>query len=103
LEHFNDATFELKSVYTTQFRQQNNLLNNFMILISNILNIGKNDQGFDISNWDVDEFDIESKFQKKKKKKKKNQNQDQNNIYIYIHIHMYYNLNSFNIYMNNYF
>jgi hypothetical protein len=60
LEHFNDATFELKSVYTTQFRQQNNLLNNFMILISNILNIGKNDQGFDISNWDVDEFDIET-------------------------------------------
>lgn len=60
LEHFNDATFELKSVYTSQFRQQNNLLNNFMNLICNILNIGKNDQAFDISNWDVDEFDIES-------------------------------------------
>jgi len=60
LEHFNDATFELKSVYTTQFRQQNNLLNNFMILVSGILNIGKNEQAFDISNWTVDEFDIET-------------------------------------------
>ncbi|OUM67457.1 hypothetical protein PIROE2DRAFT_5092, partial [Piromyces sp. E2] len=60
LEHFNDATFELKSVYTTQFRQQNNLLNNFMLLICNVLNIGKNDQVFDISNWNVDEFDIET-------------------------------------------
>jgi len=62
LEHFNDATFELKSVYTTQFRQQNNLLNNFMILVSGILNIGKNEQAFDISTWTVDEFDVESKF-----------------------------------------
>ncbi|ORX49998.1 hypothetical protein BCR36DRAFT_583608 [Piromyces finnis] len=61
LEYFNDATFELKSIYTTQFRQQNNLLNNFMVLICNILSIGKNDdQAFDISNWDVDEFDVET-------------------------------------------
>jgi len=89
LEHFNDATFELKSVYTTQFRQQNNLLNNFMILISNILNIGKNDQGFDISNWDVDEFDIESKFQKKKKKKKKKKKIKIKIKIIYIFIYIY--------------
>ncbi|ORX79499.1 hypothetical protein BCR32DRAFT_269438 [Anaeromyces robustus] len=60
LEHFNDATFELKSVYSTQFRQHNNLLNNFMILICQILNIVKNEQAFDISNWTIDEFDVET-------------------------------------------
>ncbi|KAJ3416845.1 hypothetical protein HDV05_008430 [Chytridiales sp. JEL 0842] len=58
-DHFEDATFDLKTCYLNELRQNEETVGKFLEYILEILGVGWSNAPFDLSKWDFTELEVE--------------------------------------------